>query len=71
MVIFPGRIIALNRVGKTEISTVELPRMPGDDQVRYETCVFYDDAGSEVFDQYDTIEDAHQGHNIIFMGFFG
>jgi hypothetical protein len=68
MMIFPGKIVALNRVGKAEISTVELPRMPGDDQVRYETCVFYDDAGSEVFDQYDTIEDAHASHNIIFMG---
>ena len=69
MMIFPGKTIALNRVGGAEISTVELPRLPGDERVRYETCVFYDDAGSEVFDQYDKAEEAHRSHNIIFMGF--
>jgi hypothetical protein len=74
MQIFPGKQIALNRIRDMEISTVELPRMPGDDQVRYETCIFYDNSLSEVVDhyalnevvdQYSTEEEAHRAHNSI------
>ena len=65
MQIFPGKQIALNRIRDMEISTVELPRMPGDDQVRYETCIFYDKSLSEVVDQYSTVEEAHRAHNRI------
>ena len=55
MQIFPGKQIALNRVRDMEISTVELPRLPGDDQVRYETCIF----------QFSTAQEAHTAHNSI------
>jgi hypothetical protein len=65
MQIFPGKQIALNRIRDMEISTVELPRMPGDDQVRYETCIFFDNALSRVVDQYSTAEEAHKAHNSI------
>jgi hypothetical protein len=71
MQIFPGKTIALNRVGRAEISTVELPRFPDQTEVIYETCVFYDDAPSEVFDRYTDINEAHRSHNIILMGMIG
>ena len=67
MQIFPGKQISLNRVGRVEISTVELPRLPGDDRVRYETCLFYDDAGSDVVAQYATQDAAIGNHNQIFL----
>jgi hypothetical protein len=63
--IFPGKKIALNRVGPREISTVELPRFDGEDRVQYETCVFLDDGSSNVVGRYDTIEEAHHFHNAI------
>ena len=65
MQIFPGKQIALNRVRDMEISTVELPRLPGDDQVRYETCIFPDNGVSRVVDQYSTAQEAHTAHNSI------
>ena len=65
--IFAGKQIALNRVRDMEISTVELPRFPGDNRVRYETCLFYDNGTSEVLRQYDTVEAAIGNHNQIFM----
>jgi hypothetical protein len=63
--IFPGKQIALNRIGSAEISTVELPRLGFDAQVRYETCIFYDHSPSNVVAQYDTAEEAHKAHNRI------
>ena len=63
--IFPGKQIALNRVGIREISTVELPRFAGEDRVRYETCVFFDNGSSDVVGRYNTLEEAHQFHNAI------
>jgi hypothetical protein len=65
MVIFPGKQIALNRVMDLEISTVELPRFNGDDQVRYETCIFPDNGLSNVVGRYNTIEEAHHFHNAV------
>ena len=61
MQIFPGRQIALARVGDREISTVELPRFPGD-PVRFETCIFPDSAPSHVVAQYDSAETAESRH---------
>jgi len=63
--IFPGKTIALNRVGPREISTVELPRFDVGDRVQYETCVFLDDGSSNVVGRYDTLEEAHHFHNAI------
>ena len=54
MQIFPGRQIELTRVEDVEISTVELPRLPGDDRVLYETCIFPDDGLSDVVARYDS-----------------
>ena len=65
MVTFPVKQIALNRVGIREISTVELPRFAGEDRVRYETCVFFDNGSSDVVGRYNTLEEAHQFHNAI------
>ena len=62
MQIFPGRQIVLTRVEDVEISTVELPRLPGDDRVLYETCIFPDDGLSDVVARYDSETAAARGH---------
>lgn len=65
MEIFPGKVVALDRAGSVEVSTVELPRLPGDDRVVFETCLFHDDDYSEVERQYFTREQALAGHQEI------
>ena len=65
MEMFMGQTIALARVGTVEISTVELPRLPGDDRVVFETCLFHDNDYSEVERQYFTREQALAGHQEI------
>ena len=60
--IFPGNQIALTRMGSNEISTVELPRMPGDDRRVWETCIFPDQGHSEVVARYNSAEEAALGH---------
>jgi hypothetical protein len=62
MQIFPGKQIALTRVGLNEISTVELPRLPDDDRQVWETCIFPDEGLSDVVARYDSAEKAVQGH---------
>tara|TARA_R110000868_G_scaffold113417_1_gene304424 strand:- start:851 stop:1102 length:252 start_codon:yes stop_codon:yes gene_type:complete len=64
MQIIPGKQIALNVINNKEISTVELPRLPGD-KVVYETCVFPYIGDSKVIDCYDNIEQAHKTHNAL------
>ena len=64
MLIFPGRRIELTRVGDREISTVELPRFPGD-PVRFETCIFPDSAPSHVVAQYVTEAEAQSQHRAL------
>ena len=61
MMIFPGRQVAVTRVGDREISTVELPRFPGE-PVRFETCIFHDHAPSHVVAQYVTEAEAQIEH---------
>ena len=63
--ILPGKQIALNRVGDREISTVKLPRFPGDVKVVYETCIFFDNDDSNVVARYDSEVEAHRSHNTI------
>ena len=63
--LFPGKQIALNRVGDREISTVDLPRFPGEVEVVYETCVFFDNNDSNVVARYDSEAEAHRSHNAI------
>jgi len=65
MEIFPGKVVALDRAGSVEVSTVELPRLPGDDQIVFETCLFHDDGLSEVVEQYETLEEAVEIHKKI------
>ncbi len=64
MQIFPGRQIAVTRVGDQEISTVELPRLPGDD-IKFETCIFPDHGLSHVVARYDTEEEARFKHDFL------
>jgi hypothetical protein len=65
MMIVPGKQLALNRVGDSEISTVELPRFPGEDQIVYETCIFSDNGTSNVVGRYENASEAHRAHNAI------
>jgi len=62
MKIFPGKQIAITRIGLLEISTVELPRLPGDDRQVWESCIFPDEGPSDVVARYDSAEKAAQGH---------
>ena len=63
--LFPGKQIALNSVGDREISTVELPRLPGEVEVVYETCIFFDNGDSNVVARYDSEAAAQRSHNAI------
>ena len=61
MMIFEGRKIAVTHVGNRKISTVELPREPGD-PVLFETCIFYDSEPSQVVAQYVEEAEARTRH---------
>jgi len=53
----------INTFGRTEVSTVELPNIPGFDLgYRFETCVFFRDGSSEVVARYQSRAEATLGH---------
>jgi len=54
--------VAFDKVGSTEISTVNLEDMSAG-PVRWETCVFRANGDSEVTGRYTSLESALRGHD--------
>jgi len=60
---FRERWQLINTFGRTEVSTVEMPNIPGFDLgYRFETCVFFRGGASEVVARYQSQAEATLGH---------
>jgi len=54
--------ISLNKINDMEISTVILPMFDNSPKV-WETCIFYADGSSDIYDRYTTEAEALASHN--------